>query len=251
MPVVLTDCSKILRRSLAQGLLLAAALQPAWATDFSVSPILVSLKPGAMSETITVANHAKERLRVNIKLMAWTQDADGKDVYAESSDLVYFPRQLDIDPESKKIVRLGLKSPAGASERAYRLFVEEVPDVGGTTARAAVNFNFRFGVPVFVPPVAAGNGCEVGEPRLEKGKVSIPVRNDGNEHVRLLPLKVSDGADTVQAITAWYSLPGTARTYTADIPAEACRKAKVLNVTAEGEGLSVQRQLNVDPANCA
>ena len=66
------------------------------------------------------------RLRVLVKLVEWTQDASGKDVYADSADLVYFPRQMEIEPGAKRLVRVGAKAPAQGAERAYRLFIEEV-----------------------------------------------------------------------------------------------------------------------------
>lgn len=40
------------------------------------------------------------------------------------SDLVYFPRQLELEPDTRKLVRVGAKAPAGTTERAYRMFIE-------------------------------------------------------------------------------------------------------------------------------
>ncbi|WP_427913848.1 fimbrial biogenesis chaperone [Ramlibacter sp. MMS24-I3-19] len=237
------------RRLLGVGLL--AAADALHAGEFSVSPIRADLRPTALSETITVTNHAKERLRVAIRLMAWSQDEQGKDVYTDSADLVYFPRQMDIDPESRKVVRVGLKSATGPVERTYRLFIEEIKDGFATSDQPVVNFNFRFGVPIFVAPQSPKDAFEVLEPDLRQGKVRLAVRNDGNQHVRLTRITVSDGKDFHQDIAGWYSLSGTQRQYTADIPAGICRNAKVLTLSVEGPELKVDRQLHVDPANCA
>jgi fimbrial chaperone protein len=223
----------------------------AGAGDFSVSPIRAELGPSAPSETITVTNHSPGRLRVSIKLMAWTQDAEGKDVYTDSSDLIYFPRQMDIDKESRKIVRIGAKSPPHRVERAYRLFIEEMPDPLDLPGRPSVNFVFRFGVPIFVPPPDGKPSLDVQAPTLAKGKVVLPVRNDSNAHVRLTKINVSDGAGLSIDANGWYSLAGTQRTYTVDIPPEACRKSKSLLVTAEGPAAKFERRLDVDPANCS
>jgi hypothetical protein len=43
-----------------------------------------------MNETVTVINHAKEKLRISVKLAEWTQDENGKDIYKDSNDLIYF-----------------------------------------------------------------------------------------------------------------------------------------------------------------
>jgi len=231
---------------LAASLALAAS-----AGEFSVTPIRAELKPGQMSETITVINHAAQRLRVNIKLMEWTQDASGKDIYKESSDLIYFPRQMDLEPDAKRLVRVGAKVPAGVTERAYRLYVEEEPDLPAAGGRPQVALRFRFGVPVFLPPPAAKPVPEVMEPQLAAGKLSIAVKNAGNAHFRLNKVSVTDGATFSQEVAGWYSLAGTERSYSVDIPREVCRKGGTLSVILEGEGLRFDRKLNVDPARCA
>jgi fimbrial chaperone protein len=231
--------------------LLCGALPPAIGGEFSVTPISVELKPGAMSETLTVANFAKEKLRVNVRLMEWTQDAQGKDVYKDSNDLVYFPRQMEVDPEGKRLVRVGLKSPAGTVERTYRLFIEEQPDPATESNRSQVAFLFRFGVPVFVPPAVPKPQPEVPDPTLKGGKLSVVVRNTGNQHFRVLKVVFGDGAGYQKDVSGWYSLAGTERTYTADIPGDVCRKATAFSVAVEGEGFRLDRKVNVDPASCS
>lgn len=241
-------------RALARALILACCLPApaAHATDFSVSPIRAELRPSAPSETITITNHSDQRLRVAVRLMAWTQDDQGQDVYAESAELVYFPRQLDLDPSGRKVVRIGVKSPPGPAERAYRLYVEEMPHPLSAGAASAVNFNFRFGVPVFVAPLQVVNDFEVLEPRLERGKLLLPVRNDGTRHVRLDRLTVSEPGGTFsQQVSGWYSLARSRREYAVSIPTDVCRRARSLAVVVEGEGIRVDRQLNVDPGHCS
>lgn len=245
-------------RRLSRCLCVAAALTafalsvqlPAAASEFSVTPIRAELKPGAMNETITVTNDSPGRLRVTVKLMAWTQDASGKDVYEESGDLVYFPRQMDMEPGAKRLVRVGAKTPAATAERAYRLFIEEVPEPTQTTG-PAVTFYFRFGVPIFLPPAVPKPLPEVQQPTLEKGKLSLVIRNAGNQNFRLSKLTVTDGAAYSQEIAGWYSLAGTSRTYAVNIPPQACRNATALAVKVEGEGISFDRKLTVDPASCS
>src|SRR4051794_490094 len=131
----------ILRTALVRlaAVAVCAGAGAAAASEFSVTPIRVELKGGAMSETISVANHAKDKLRVGVRLMEWTQDAEGKDVYKDSSDLVYFPRQMEVEGEGKRLVRVGIKSPAGVVERAYRLFIEEQPEASADPGRAQIS----------------------------------------------------------------------------------------------------------------
>lgn len=224
---------------------------PCGAGEFSVTPIRAELKAGALSETITVTNHLQQPLRVSVKLMEWTQDANGKDVYVDSSDLVYFPRQLDIPPEARRLVRIGAKSPAGVKERTYRLFIEEQAEASTAPNRAQVAFYFRFGLPVFLTPAAPRPQPEASELALDRGKLSVTLHNRGNQHVRLTKVTVSDGAGFRQELAGWYSLAGASRTYAADIPPDTCRRATELTVALEGEGLRIDRKLHVDPQHCS
>lgn len=239
-------------KAAAGGLFVAAALAAfaVQAADFSVSPIRAELTPGAMSETITVSNDSTNRLRVTVKLMAWSQDAAGKDVYADTGDLVYFPRQMDVEPGAKRLIRVGAKSPEATSERTYRLFIEEIPG-SGVNAPAAVTFYFRFGVPVFVPPPGAKAKVDVAQPTLDKGKLSLAVSNSGTRHVRAHRIVISDGGGYRQEVPGWYSLAGATRTYQADIPREVCRKGGTLQVKVELDESSIDRTLNVQPASCS
>lgn len=241
-------------RALAVCCLTAASLSghpaPGGATEFSVTPILVELKPGAMSETITVTNHSTDRLRAAVKLMEWTQDGEGKDIYKDSSDLVYFPRQMEIEGQGKRLVRVGIKAPAGMVEGAYRLFIEEQPEAAPDSSRAQVSFYFRFGVPVFVAPATPKAQPEIADPTVKAGKLSLVVSNTGNQHFRLVKIAITDGSGYLKEMGGWYSLAGTQRTYSAEIPADVCRKAHTFTVTLEGEGFRLDRKVNVDPASC-
>jgi P pilus assembly chaperone PapD len=90
------------------------------------------------------------------------------------------------------------------------------------------------------------------EPTLDKGKLSLVVKNTGNQHFRLNKITVTDGTGYTQDIPGWYSLAGTSRSYAADIPPDACRKAKAFAIKLEGDGgISFDRKLNVDPASCS
>ena len=245
---------KFLRRAAACRMLaLAACALPlsSNAASFSVSPIRADLKPGVLSETITVTNDSPTRLRVLVKLAAWTQDESGKDVYTDSADLVYFPRQMEIEPGAKRLVRVGAKAPAQGAERAYRLFIEEVPSptAAGPTA---VSFYFRFGVPVFVTPGGAAAKPEIAQPRLAQGKLSLAVNNPGTQHFRAARVNFTDNAGWSRDVNGWYSLPGTARTYQVEVPPDVCRRARKFSVTLEAEDdVKYERSLDVDPAACS
>jgi fimbrial chaperone protein len=221
------------------------------ASELSVSPVRAELRAGALSETITLTNRGGAPLRVAVKVMEWTQDADGKDIYQDTGELVYFPRQAEIEPDARRLIRVGARVPGGAVERAYRMYIEEQPPPGAANGPAQVAVYFRFGVPVFVTPAVARRQPEFSEPRLEQGRVSLQVKNAGNQHFRLVRIVVRTEHGFSREVPGWYSLAGSQRTYTVDIPREACRKAGTLTVAIEGDGLREERKLHVDPARCS
>jgi fimbrial chaperone protein len=231
------------------GALATAAL--AQGSEIYISPVRADLRAGALSETISITNRGATPLRVAVKLMEWTQDAQGQDVLRDSSELVYFPRQMEIEPQGKRLVRVGAKSAPAGVERAFRLYIEEQPEPAAQAAPAKVSVYFRFGVPVFLLPSNARPEAEIGEPTLDKGRLSLQVKNEGNQHIRIQKVRVDDGAGFTREAAGWYTLAGTQRTYTFEIPREVCRQAKVLSVGVEGEGVRADRKLNVDPARCS
>ena len=242
-------------RHRALALVLAAALLAApplsWGGDFSVSPIRAELKPGSLSETISVTNHSDKPMRVGVRLLSWTQDSEGKDVLTESGDLIYFPRQMDIEPGARRLVRIGAKNPAGPVERAYRLFIEEVPPAGAATQPGMqVAVYFRFGLPIFLPPAVPRQQPEFADSVVRKGELQFQIRNPGNQHFRLTKVQVSDGAGFSVNVGGWYTLAGASRTYTAQIPAEVCQKSRKLIVLAEGDGVRLEREVDLSLANC-
>lgn len=227
-----------------------SATASAHAGSFSVSPIRADLKSGVLSESITVTNEAPTRLRVLVKLVEWTQDARGNDVYTESSDLVYFPRQMEIEPGAKRLVRVGAKAPGQGVERAYRLFIEELP-APGPGPITTVNFYFRFGVAVFVTPTAAA-AQPVFRATLAAGKLALEVANKGTQHFRAARVSFSDQGGWTRDVNGWYSLAGTSRSYQVEVPPEVCRKARSFGIVLEADdGQKFEHIVDATPASCS
>jgi len=75
---------------------------------------------------------------------------------------------MSIDPNSQRAVRIGLKTPPGAREKTYRLFVQEIPTQKKTQdvdinekVKAGVTIAFRFSMPIFRQTAqTAGNICD-------------------------------------------------------------------------------------------
>src|SRR5271169_3390931 len=80
-------------------LVLAMTLAPsAHAGLFGITPIRVDLDRENRTGSFTVTNDDPDKaLQMQAKLMEWTQDAEGKDIYAPSNDLVFFPQIFSVE----------------------------------------------------------------------------------------------------------------------------------------------------------
>lgn len=244
-----TAWRRLLRRSCGALALLAL---PALAGNFGVSPIGLDLDRTAKSGAITVSNEDTEPLRVQIRLFEWIQSASGKDEYRESEDLIYFPKLMTIEANQQKLVRVGLRIPAGAQEKAYRLFVEELPaaQAPGSPAGAQVAMKVRFGVPIFLKPAVPEARGEIQAIEMAKGKLRVSVRNTGNVHFTINEIAVSGGGSYAEKIAGWYLLPGTLRDYVIPVPPAACRKLGRIDVTARTEHFELKTALDVTASMC-
>lgn len=213
------------------------------AGEWRVSPVGIYLDRHAKSSVISIYNEGDETVNLQGKVMEWFQDQDGKDTYRESKDLLFFPRILQLESGEKKIIRVGLKVPAGSQEKTYRLFVEEIPGPReDESAATEVAVLVRFGIPVFARPVQEQQAGEIVSLHAESGKVHALVRNNGNVHFKITGITVT-GRDARGEVafsenhSGWYLLAGASRLYSLALPADGCGKS---------DRLEVQVQTNTD-----
>jgi fimbrial chaperone protein len=238
-------------------LLLSALLVPGigGAGEWRVAPIRVDLGRDAKSGAVTVFNESDDRLQLQMKASEWTQDAEGKDRYEETDEILFFPRIMIFDRKEERILRVGIKAPPGAKEKAYRLFLEEIP--GPSRAKgASVGVAIRFGLPVFVKPVKEDPRGEVGNLSMSAGVVSATVENRGNTHYTIKNVffrAKNAGGEVIftKEIAGWYLLAGASRNYTAQVPPERCGELAGIDVDVKADRLSLRGTLIADPSMCA
>lgn len=229
---------------------------PALAGEFSVNPVRLELAANARSGAIGVRNDGKEKISFQIQGMEWTQGADGKDQYADSRELIFFPRIMTVEPGDEGLVRVGARNALVQTEKTYRLFIEELPSGKPTEARGAqVNVLVRFGAPIFVLPVNPRDGLEIERMEMAGGVLRIGARNTGNRHqiVQGVSLKGIDaGGNEVYARTLAdrYLLAGTAKSYETSIAADQCSRMTSIKLEFKTDRLTVERKLDVNLAMC-
>jgi len=226
------------------------------AGDFGVSPVRLDLDLKSRSGILTVSNDGNTPLGFQIRLQEWTQDADGQDVYADTKDLIYFPQQLQVSPQEKRVIRIGYRNPALQQEKAYRIFVEELPEPRKQTEKStAVSIVLRFGVPIFLRPGSVEQRGEIAQLTVAGGSIRSLVQNTGPVHFRINSVRflgVAEGGQISfeQTLDGWYLLAGSSRAYGTPFPVESCKKTKTLRVEMVSEKLNLKSELQITPAFC-
>lgn len=232
---------------------LLAAFSCAQAANFGVTPIRLDLGRDAKTGSLVVNNDDPEKaLEMRVRLSAWTQDADGNDRYTDSDDLVYFPRIFTVEKQDRRVIRVGLKVPGVSVEKAYRLFVEEVPPAKGTQKGGAQVFILlRFGIPIFVRPEKEQLGGTIDRVEPVKGGAAIVIKNSGNVNFQILSLKISSGG-IVKQVVGGYALAGASKRVEIPIPRDDCRKIAKLQVSLVTDRIgTLERAFSWDARRCS
>lgn len=202
------------RRDLIAGV---AALACAPATSvraggmLSVAPVLLEFGPRAPGQVVTVSNPGDEAMTVQVRLFAWRNEG-AEEIYEPSEDIGFSPAQFEAPAGGRQILRLVLKTPPGPTERAYRLFVDQLP---GSIDTGVVALPVRMLLPVFVAPEApappsapalAWSGVVDRDARV----AILTARNAGARRVKLFGLGYEAGGRnwTIAEGLAGYVLAG-------------------------------------------
>lgn len=223
--------------------MLAAFLLPGLlgAAVFKLFPVRLELTSEQPVQTMAIENDGDAASRVQLRLYAWRQEGD-RDIYEETRDVLANPGLFEIAPGRTQIARFGLRTSPGTAEKAYRVFLEEVP-TGRPSLPGEVRTLLRISVPIFVPPAQPAARLSWRLVPAEGGKVGFLVQNEGNVHVQLnrLTLKRTGNATLGSEDRSIYLLPGTSRRVLLGVrnPPRAGEKLKL-------EAMTDQADLSVD-----
>ncbi len=225
------------------------------AGEFSVTPIRIDLDRDNQSASITVTNEGKTPINFVIKEMLWTQDKEGNDNYTSSQDLIYFPKSFKLEGGTSRIIRVGLKKVTpNLYEKAYRLFIEEVPEerlAGQTVVAIAI----RFGVPVFIKPDKEELSFKIEKVLFEKDTLNLYIHNYGNRSFRFNTIDVT-GLDESNReifksqIAGWYIFPNVIKKFTTNVSPENCKKINKLIFILNTETKVFREEINVQKEQC-
>jgi fimbrial chaperone protein len=243
--------------------LLAFSAPGASAGGFYVVPTSLELGKRAQSGLFTVVNSSDRKLDFKVSVQSWAQDAEGKDLYADTQEVVFFPRIMTVEPNDRRAIRVGVKGAPPAREKAYRIFVEEIPRPGeAAVARiqqgnvaASIAFSYRFSIPIFWVPTKVLTGGALEKVELRHGEARAVVVNTGTTRIKIPSMvfrgKGGDGRELfTKEVNGWYVLQGMSRSYTFRVPPEHCDALAAIEFEATTEKGKFDGILNVEKEMC-
>lgn len=238
-------------RTLAALCVACLAAPPAQAAAWGVGPLRIDLDRATRSGLVNVSNDDTTKLNFEIRLMRWTQDANGADRYEPSDDLVYFPRVAEIAPAEKRAIRVGSRGDPGPVEKTYRLFIEEMPDVANAPQKGVgIAVKGRFAIPIFVAPAQGEARGELVDAVHDKEGITVRLRNTGNRHFKIDTFTVRNGDTVLKEGNGWYVLAGATRTFKLPFGGAECGAHTLLQVHLKGETHEFRQPVTLDRARC-
>ncbi len=224
------------------------------AGKWRVAPVRLNFDIKTRSDIVTISNDGEQSLSLEVSAKQWSQDADGHDVYQPATDLVFFPKQLVIEPKKERVIRTGIKVPAVDREKAYRLFIKEIPDRSQAVPNT-VAIAIQFGVPVFVKPIEEKIVGSIVDTQLADGALTSRIENRGNSHLRVKTITLTgktaaDESLFTQELNGLYLLNGSSRTFGMILPEAVCRQINTLEIKVQSDQIELNERIDVDPTMC-
>jgi fimbrial chaperone protein len=226
------------------------------ASSFTVNPVKISLSGREQSALLSLQNQSDEEIRFKIAPQEWKQSPQGEMQLQDTKEIVVYPTLLTLGPKQERKLRVGTTVPPGASEKNYRIFVEEMPPLRSPKIeKSEVRVLTKMGIPVFIEPAKSTVAGTVEGITVAKGVLGFTVKNTGNVHflVQTVVAKALDAAGSglfEKKIDGWYVLTGGTRVWEIDLPKDVCAKTKVLSIEVQAAETKFNGRLDMPAAGC-
>jgi len=237
------------------GLLgLALPAPEARAASLSVNPTKIQLSRQLTSTLLTLKNEGDSAIRIQVSSHAWDQGLNGEMELQPTTDIVFFPSLLTLEPGETRRVRVARAKAITAREQTYRIFVEELPSGEGEQP-SAVRIFTRIGIPVFLQPDRPESRPALSELAVADGTLLFRLTNAGTKHyvpTSVVVRGVAAGGEAAlqRELNSWYVLAGGARQFTVPFDSPDCSRIRSLIVEAQVDELVLKEQLATPRGTC-
>lgn len=193
-----------------------------------------------VSKVIQVENPTDKPFRVRAYMESWSLNQYGGIVFSEKSDknslneyIKFNPKEFDLSPGQKQMVRLASKLPEGL-DGEYRSIIffetvnpkQEILNQNKGKVNINVTFKTRYGVAVYAYKGKVSRNVDLQDLKFEKlnseNFLNATFKNNGNIHCNLegeMALIPEAGSNSVTIPLAKYTtLPGNIQKYRIQIP---------------------------------
>ena len=170
--------------------------QAARAEGLRVSPVTLEVAAPGATTTLALRNDGPQPITIQTRVYRWVQEG-GVERYEPTRAVVVSPPMTQLAPGAKQSVRVVRTDKTRVTgEEAYRVFVDEVPDLSLNRA-GTVAFVTRLRIPVFF--VAAGAELPQVQWSLTRvgGQAVLEAQNTGDVRLRLADVALVQGGRTV------------------------------------------------------
>jgi fimbrial chaperone protein len=174
---------------------------------------------------------------------------------APTDDIVFFPTLLTLGKGEERKIRIGSATSFGATEKTYRLFVEELPPAEKPTTPGIVTVLTKMGIPIFLEPAKPIVRASLSELTLTEGAFGFQIQNSGTIHVLPQSIKVRGLGEQGEAVlereaSAWYVLSGGMRLFEVPLPKPECERLRSLVVEVSIGDKTLREQLQTPSGAC-
>lgn len=227
------------------------------AVSIRVSPIRVYLSASNKISSVTIFNESNDKVIIQVSAKSWSQDEQGRDQFAKTRGLIFFPKILTLEKGQQQLVRISLKGPPAISrEKTYRLYIRELPVA--SPGETAIKFTLQISLPVFIQPLKELRQWSVEKLQLDKGQAQVHVLNSGNGHILVNNVTVtgwdSDGTELfTKKKSGWYVLSGISKSFLVPLPPSECLRVTRFKVTVESNDKIKEKEvlMNPDSSQCS
>ena len=174
-------------------------LLPGWvaasgasAASLQVAPVLLEVVAPGAATTVTLRNTGAKPITTQVRVFRWIQEG-GRERLEPTEDVVASPPAIELRPAQDYVVRaVRLTKNPVAGEEAYRLFIDELPEV--SQRPLTVNFVVRHAMPLFFDAPGSSAPELAWHVTQNKHGISLSAANAGDRRIRLAAIRISDGA---------------------------------------------------------
>jgi fimbrial chaperone protein len=227
-------------------------------STFNVSPLKVVLSGKSSSALVEITNQSAEPLRLQLSVSSWDQSPTGELLLKETDEVLLFPPLLTVEPGEKRKIRLGAVTPRGATEKSYRIILEELPPTADSKAEARnqIRVLTRMTIPVFLESSKQVASGTIADLTVQRSAASFEIRNTGTGHFSVEHINVKGTGSTgkpllTRRLDGWYVLAGGSRRYEMSLSAEECRDLRVVSVEAKTDAGPFNAHLDLPAGGCS